>query len=215
MAVLSCPSPGIGMLLACLGLATIAGCSDQPTPPPRFQIDPQQAAQKAMELYDKNGDGTLDAKELKASPPLADLLQNLKAHSPGHPDSLTVTDISGRIDEWLKNPTTLISGAATVYLDGQPLAGATVTYEPEPFLGPSYHPHQGQTDTAGMAQLDAELKNYSGGIYVGLYRVRISKKVNGKETIPARYNAETELGREVASGVRDARESIIFRLKSK
>lgn len=31
-----------------------------------------------MKLYDKNGDGVLDANELKSSPPLFDLLQNLK-----------------------------------------------------------------------------------------------------------------------------------------
>ena len=82
------------MLLACLGLVAIAGCSDVPKAPPRFQIDPQQAAQEAMKLYDNNGDGTLDAKELRASPPLAELLKNLKARSPGHPDCLTAEDIS-------------------------------------------------------------------------------------------------------------------------
>jgi hypothetical protein len=95
------------------------------------------------------------------------------------------------------------------------LEGATVTYEPEPFLGSSYHSHQGQTNVAGIAELDPELKEYPGDIYVGLYRVRISKKVNGKETIPARYNTETELGREVATNIHDSRENIIFRLKSK
>ena len=30
-----------------------------------------------------------------------------------------------------------------------------------------------------MARLDPELKDFPGDIYVGLYRVRISKKVNG------------------------------------
>ncbi len=194
----------IGMLLACLVFVTIVGCSDLPKAPPRFQVDPQQAAQAAMKLYDKNGDGALDATELKASPPLWDLLQNLRARSPGHPDSLTAADISGRLEEWLKDPTIIVSGTATVYLDGKPLPGATVTYEPEPFLGPSYHPHQGQTDPAGATQLDAELKDFPGSIYVGLYRVRISKKENGRETLPPRYNTESELGCEVAANVRDA-----------
>ena len=137
-------SSGIGMLLACLGLVLIAGCSDEPTPPPRFQIDPQQAAQEAMKLYDKNGDGTLDAKELRASPPLVELLKNLKARSPGHPDSLTAADISGRMEEWVKAPAILLPGLAMVYLDGKMLEGATVTYEPEPFLGSSYHAHRGK-----------------------------------------------------------------------
>jgi hypothetical protein len=203
------------MLLVCLGLVALAGCSDEPKPPPRFQVNPQQAAQDAVKLYDKNGDGTLDAKELRASPPLLDLLQNLKAKLPDHADSLTAADISARMEEWLKAPATLISSTAMVYLDGKPLDGATVIFEPETYLGSSYHSHQGQTNAVGIAQLDPDLPEYPGSIYVGLYRVRISKKVNGKETLPARYNAETELGREVAMGIRDSRESVNFRLKSK
>ena len=202
------------MLLACLGLVVIAGCSDEPKSPPRFQIDPQQAAQAALKLYDTNGDGTLDAEELKASPPLGELLKNLQSRSPGHPNSLTAADISGRLEEWVKAPTILLAGTATVYLDGEKLAGATITYDPESFLGSSYHSHQGQTDAVGNAVLDPELKEYP-GLYVGLYRVRISKKVDGKETLPARYNTETELGREVASDIRDSRENIMFRLKGK
>ena len=205
----------IGIPLACLGLVFLAGCSSEPASPPRFQIDPQQAAQEAVKLYDKNGDGALDLKELAASPPLLELLKNLKARSHDHPDSLTAADISGRLAEWLAAPAILLPGSATVYLDGKMLEGATVTYEPEPFLGPSYHCHQGQTDVTGAVLLDAELKDYPGTIYVGLYRVRISKMMGGKETIPARYNTETELGREVATNVRDSRENVMFRLKSK
>jgi hypothetical protein len=194
----------------------IAGCSDEPAPPPRFQLDPQQAAQEAMKLYDKNADGVLDANELKASPPLWDLLQNLKAQSPDHPDTLTAADIAGRLEEWVKSPATILPAMAVVYLDGKPLPKATVTFEPEPFLGPSYHSHQGTTTVgAGIAQLDPELKAAGNGIYVGLYRVRISKKVDGKETLPARYNTETELGVELATGVRNASENTTFRLQSK
>jgi hypothetical protein len=212
--VTSRASFGIGVLLASLGLATIAGCSGEPAPPPRFQLDPQHAAQEAMKLYDKNDDGVLDAKELHASPPLLELLKNVQGRSPGHPESLTEADISGRLKEWVEATATLFPGTAMVFLDGKMLEGATVTFEPEPFLGSSYHAHQGQTNATGSAELDRELANYP-GIYVGLYRVRISKKINGKETLPSRYNMETELGREVAAGVRDNRGNVMFRLTSK
>jgi len=193
----------------------ILGCSNEPQSPPRFQIDPQQATQEAMRIYDQNGDGVLDAKELSASPPLAELLQNLKARTPGHPDSLNAADIQSRLEEWLKAPTVLIASTVTVYLDGAMLEGATVTYEPEPFLGSSYRSHQGQTNSAGAAVLDPDLKEFPDSIYVGLYRVRISKKVDGKETIPAKYNTETELGREIAAGIRNSRANTRFSLESK
>jgi len=168
-----------------------------------------------MKIYDKNGDGTLDVKELSASPPLLELLKNLKARTPGHPDSLTVADIAGRFEEWLKAPTILIPSTVTVYLDGKMLEGATVSYEPEPFLGSSYRSHQGQSNSVGAAILEPDLQEFPESIYVGLYRVRVSKKVDGVETIPAKYNTETELGREIATGIRDARANSRLRLESK
>jgi hypothetical protein len=66
----------------------------------------------------------------------------------------------------------------------------------------------------GTLDADAEIKDYP-GIYVGLYRVRISKKANGKETITARCNPETELGREVATDIREGTKNVMFRLTSK
>ncbi len=168
-----------------------------------------------MKLYDKNGDGVLDANELKSSPPLFDLLQNLKARASDHSDTLTAADIASRLEGWNKNPTILIPAVGMVAVHGKPLEGATVTFEPEPFLGPSYHSHQGRTNGAGLFQLDPDLKELGNGIYVGLYKVRISKKVDGKETLPARYNTETELGVELAPGHRNASDSTNFRLKGK
>ena len=206
--------PGIGLLLISVGSAVIAGCSNEPAPPPRFKIDPESAAQEAMTLYDKDGDGRLDRKELEASPPLRDLLENLKAADHSHADSLSKEDIAARLEEWRKATATLLTVVATVYLDGKPVEGAAVTFEPETFLGASYHTHRGQTNIAGVAALDPELKGYP-GIYVGLYRVRISKMVDGKETLPERYNTHTELGREFANNVRDMRGNGLFSLKSK
>ena len=36
------------------------------------------------------------------------------------------------------------------------------------------------------------------GIQLGFFKIRVSKMVNGKETIPAKYNAETTLGQQIA-----------------
>ena len=208
-------SSAIRFVLAGIALVVVLGCSNTPPAPPRFQINPQQAAEAAMTLYDKNGDGRLDAKELEASPPLKELLKNLKAKSANHPDFLTAGDIAGRLEEWIKAPVTLHAGATMVYLDGAPLEGAAVSYEPEPFLGPSYHSHVGHTNKFGGAIPDSELKSYP-GIYLGLYRIRISKKVGGKETLPRDYNTQSELGCELASDVHVGSDIITkFRLTSK
>ncbi|MFM1904916.1 MAG: hypothetical protein RLZZ440_2816, partial [Planctomycetota bacterium] len=37
-----------------------------------------------------------------------------------------------------------------------------------------------------------------GGVHFGLYRVRISKPVGGRETLPSRYNTETAIGQEIS-----------------
>ena len=44
------------------------------------------------------------------------------------------------------------------------------------------------------------LENFP-SIYIGLYRVKISKLSDGHETIPAAYNEKTTLGIEVAEDV--------------
>ena len=48
----------------------------------------------------------------------------------------------------------------------------------------------------------------------GFYRVRISKVVDGKETVPAKYNTETILGHEEADDIPGVR-FIEFKLQSK
>ena len=40
--------------------------------------------------------------------------------------------------------------------------------------------------------------NMPGGLQTGFYRIHVSKKVNGQETIPAHYNTETTLGHQIA-----------------
>ena len=102
-----------------------------------------------------------------------------------------------------------------VYLDGEPLEGATVTYEPEPFLGSSYHPHQGKTDVARQRRLGTGGQGFSGHLRGALSGPHLEEGPSGNETLPARYNTKTELGREVAAGIRNSRENVVFRLTSK
>jgi hypothetical protein len=203
--------------LACLGglgLLCVWGCAHTAPAPPRQHVNAAAAAKAAMAQYDGNGDGKLDAKELEQSPPLAAMLANLKRKDPAHGDWLTADDIAGRISSWLGAEVIVTSGDVGVLLDGKPLAGATVTLEPEAWLGPSYRACTGTTRRNGHATMSPTLEAYP-GIYMGLYRVKISKQVDGRETLPERYNEKTVLGREVADDVPDAGRVLAFTLESK
>jgi hypothetical protein len=95
-----------------------------------------------------------------------------------------------------------------VTLDGQPLAGATVEFQPD---GGS--PAYGVTDDDGRYTLRWSVDQ--GGAPVGPVRVRITSfqesQPNVKERVPARYNKKTDLVREVKPGG----QTLDFELESK
>ena len=101
----------------------------------------------------------------------------------------------------------LVSVEGTVRLDGSPLPGATVEFQPTGGGSPSYG--QGPTDASGRYKLmftyDKE------GAMIGEHTVRITTfqededEETGESTIveeklPPRYNTETELTATVESG---------------
>jgi hypothetical protein len=91
---------------------------------------------------------------------------------------------------------------ANFTLDGRPLSGAEVIFEPESFLGEDIKAAVGES-TSGLATVTVPkdqrpMKDTPPGLQPGLYRVRVSLKKAGQETIPAKYNTETTLGQEIA-----------------
>jgi hypothetical protein len=99
----------------------------------------------------------------------------------------------------------VINGTCKVTYKNRPLEGATVTFDPETFLGPSFQPCSGETDERGEAFVTRQADpDAIAGIYLGFYRVRITKdKKNGEELLPAKYNTETTLGFEANNDVPD------------
>ena len=83
---------------------------------------------------------------------------------------------------------------------GAPVTDAQVVVEPEPFLQRVPTPASGVTDARGEISLAGQDARFP-GLYCGMYRVRVSKQQQGKETIPARYNTETTLGFEIAPDI--------------
>jgi hypothetical protein len=193
-----------GYRVACIAIGlslAVAGCSRGParTLPP--EIDADAAAQQAIAMYDTNGDGSISGKELDKCPGIKDALEHYDIK---HDGKITPAAIAARIREWQESKLGTTAPKVRVLLDGQPLEGATVTFEPEPFLGPHVATASGQSTNNGSVLLTiaADPQNpqseRKSGAQCGLYKVRISKQVGGRETLPARFNSNTELGIEIA-----------------
>jgi hypothetical protein len=200
--------------LSLAAASMFCGCSRGPSPAPLPPVEPDKAAATALATLDRNGDGRLDAAELAGSPGLQEILKTLKSQEPGHADGLTREDITHRMEAWQRDPARIMDASYRVLLDNEPLADATVTFEPELCLGDAYKPYSGVTDKNGLVQIAGPVPNMP-GLYVGIYRVRVSKLRDGHETIPARYNAATTLGREIAVHIGRNRSDTIIALKSR
>lgn len=198
-------------LLTCLTVSSGCSCSRLPPPPDWPELDPGEAARLAIEQYDTDSDGRIGPEELKASPPLTEAMETMDADGDG---ALTEEEIRRRVQAWLDSDTVVVGQSTKVAMDGKPLEGATVTYEPEAFLGPAYEATSGVTDEDGVAEIAGPDPEYP-GLHLGVYRVRISKKSGGAETIPARYNAETTLAKEVAPDAPSTHRLFLFELQSR
>ena len=155
-----------------------------------------------MAEYDADGDGILSASEVDHAPGIEFAKDRIDGDQDG---SVTAAELRDFIQQrWVDADAGIVRVAVEVYHRRRPLEGATVTLEPEPFLQDVLKGASGETDSEGYAPLalapeDIPHENVRSGVPPGLYLVRISKEVNGKELLPAKYNTETTLGIEVAS----------------
>jgi len=189
------------------------GCSSKtPDRVPAPEIDAAAVAAKAIALYDKNGDGAISGDELDKCPALK---ASLKRYSNGD-GKVTAETIAARMDKIKESKVGIMTLIAKVTLDGAKVDGATVLLEPEPFFGGSILPASGKTNSEGSASLAIDPEDrFKKGVNPGLYKVRITKQVGGQESIPARYNKDTELGVEVAQDNMEIQSDLHFQLKSR
>ncbi|MBL9161476.1 MAG: hypothetical protein JNL18_01910 [Planctomycetaceae bacterium] len=185
---------GAGLMVA------LAGCSGGPSRVQPPSISPSGAASEAMTAYDKDSDGFIAGPELDAAPGLKAAMATLDLDKDG---KVSEDEISQRIEAWQATGLGIMSITCRVTMDGKPVDGATVTFEPETFLGENVKAGEGTT-SGGMASIRIPKENrpsadYPPGMQFGLFKVKVSKQANGKETIPAKYNTETTLGQQVSS----------------
>jgi hypothetical protein len=190
---------GLGAFAVAAAVLTNSGCfSRGPSRVHPPSISASGAGSGAMEQYDANKDGAVKADELEKAPSLKASLKQLDKNNDG---GVSADEVASRVKAWQDSKVGKMAVSCTVTLNGKPLEGAAVTFDPEKFLGAEIKPCSGTTGPNGMASLSVPIAPGSdepGGAACGLYLVRVSKKEGGRELIPAKYNTETILGKEIA-----------------
>ncbi|MDZ7618492.1 MAG: EF-hand domain-containing protein, partial [Patescibacteria group bacterium] len=92
-------------LSAVLGAALAAGCSGVPSPPKKPAFNASAAGKAAIEIYDKDGNGKLDAQELASSPALQLALPRMDTDGDG---ALSADEIAARVAQWFASGTTMM-----------------------------------------------------------------------------------------------------------
>jgi len=206
----------LGVAMWSLAAILLASCSSTPSRVQQPGIDPEGAGEMAMELYDTNGDGKVAGEELEKAPGLKALVGTADVDQDG---ALTAEEVAARIYRWQEQKTGVMIFSFVVTLNGKPVEGANVTFEPEPFLGDEIKAGIGETGFGGSggASIPKDQRpspTSPPGMHLGLYQVKISKVANGVETIPAKYNTQTTLGQEVAGDVPSIINGATYKLTS-
>jgi hypothetical protein len=184
----------LGLLLA------LGGCGRGPARVPAPDVDPEAAADKAIELYDSDTDESLSEEELSRCP---GILAMLSLYDQDGNRQVERAEIAKRLGELLKNRVGLTQLRSRVTFRGRPLPDATILFEPEPYLGDEVQAAQGTTNSHGSAQMGIAGENLPENVrnmklvHYGTYKVRIT---HPKIKLPAKYNSETTLGYETKIG---------------
>ncbi len=176
----TCLALTVSLTLACLPGCGNGGSAGGIVVPK--EMDPDLVGKRAIEQYDSNGDGKLDAKELEKCPALKVAARAIDADRDG---SQSAEEIAARIRQYQKQ-SDLLSVTVSLIQGRAPLANAQVVFEPEGFLGENIQSYKGVSDASGNVLLEGENISIPCSLPIGLYRVRITGPV------------EAELGCEVA-----------------
>ena len=160
-----------------IALAAIAGCENSAVSQLRTST-PAEAAAKVMELYDRNGDGKLDAKELPASLALVDGLNRIDGNRDG---AVALAEMEARFTAH-DNMSDAVACQVTVQSKKAPLSGAVVTFTPEPFMGEGKQTYVGTTNSSGSCAVEGQEVKLP-GLPTGYYKVQIVHAASGTDVM--------------------------------
>jgi hypothetical protein len=199
-------------LILLLGVSGLVGLGCRPGSPNALPVpayDPEKMAAAALRQYDKNGNGVLESAELEACPALKGALARFDTDKDG---AISADELRARFQSYKVLGTGAMAVGVEVKMGGRPLEGAIVTFTPEDCMLDAISGGSGYANVNGRVTLDGPAG--VPGLPCGLYRITVSKKSpTGVESVPAKYNTATTLGREISADPRSGDSSIILDLK--
>jgi hypothetical protein len=177
------------------------------SPVAKRSYDPEEMAKAAIIQLDKNVNGTIEGAEFDACPGLKAALPHIDTNKDS---KLTAEELKARFEGYRAVATSNFT--IRVSLDGTPLADATVTLTPEPFMGGVVGEATGRTGADGSVTNYMVERRELPGLPPGVYTVAITKDGTA---IPAKYNTRTTLGCEVSGGGRGGIRTLDVKMTSK
>jgi hypothetical protein len=198
----------------CVLMLLAAGCSGRPGAIRPPDVDADAAAELAVELHDRNGDGHLAKDEWSASPALVAVAPS---YDKNRDDTLSVDEITTGFAGWNQSGVGARVVPFTLTWNGRPLPGATVRLAAAPFFDGALKGASGQSGPGGTGQLDMAPEDRPHNapdirlMQPGLYHVEIT---HPSVKIPEKFNSQTTLGIEI-TGSNPGPEGITWSLSSK
>lgn len=162
------------------------------------ELSPEEAGAKAVKMYDTNKDKALDKTELKKCGALAHAMKKIDKNTD---NKITAEEIAGRIRDIRATKIAILDVPIAVKWNGKLMAGVEVRIVPEEFMGPGIKAASGVTGRDGVAALQIEGRQRP-GVHLGYFKIKVSKKSGGSESIPKKYNENTTLGVEISPDIR-------------
>jgi hypothetical protein len=199
-------------------VTAIAGCNSGPARVNQPSISASAAGDAAIEAYDTDQSGAISGAELDKVPSVKAALAQLDSNGDG---GVSADEVAAMIEHWQAMPLGIMAMGFKLTLDGVPVEDAVVTFEPEAFLGGEVKTAIANTDSFGTGSPTIPKENRPEattppGVQMGFYKIKVSKLVNGKETIPAKYNESTVLGQLIVPDVPEImNRRVIYAMTSK